>query len=146
MKKRFALASILLFVVLNTQASVEDYSEYITDNAVEYEKADGTARAGLSLIDPKVNLSTTKEYAQFIMDSYQGWGLSPVIDLRGYSFKYVDNAPCSGLITYFDGRSYLFFKACGTVKSEDLMHLFKKANRALKLDEQLKRQSKANLY
>ncbi|MGN1280405.1 MAG: hypothetical protein ACI4UM_00665 [Succinivibrio sp.] len=133
-------------ISLISKASVEEYSEYITDSGVEYENADGTSRASLSLIEPRVNLSTTKDYAQYLMDSYQGWGLSPVIDLRGFSFKYVDNGPCSGLVTYFDGRSYLLFKACGNVQSDDLKALFKKANRSLKLDELLKRQSKANLY
>ena len=80
------------------------------------------------------------------MDSYQGWDLQPVLDLRGFSFKFVDNAPCSGLLTYFDGRSYILFKACGVVSSEELMQLYKRANEKLKLDETLKKQSKANLY
>ena len=62
------------------------------------------------------------------------------------SFKFVDNAPCSGLVTYFDGRAYLLFKACGKVSEADLKTLFNRANQKLKLEETLKKQSRAQLY
>ena len=131
---------------LSVSAKESDYEEFIKSDSVIYEKIDGSARASLSLVNPIINLSTTKDYAQYVMDSYQGWDLQPVLDLRGFSFKFVDNAPCSGLLTYFDGRSYILFKACGVVSSEELMQLYKRANEKLKLDETLKKQSKANLY
>lgn len=121
------------------------YSEYVTDNSVSFENADGTASAELTILDPIVNIPTTKDYAQHLMDSYQGWDLNAIVDLRGFSFKYVDNGPCAGLLTYYDGRSYLFFKACGLISSDELVSLFKKANEKLKISESLKRQSKANL-
>ena len=111
MKKALALSLLLVSAVAISAES--DYDEFITNSSVTYEKTDGNGQASLSIVNPVVNLSTTKDYAQYIMDSYQGWDLKPVIDLRGFSFKFVDNAPCSGLVTYFDGRSYLLFKACG---------------------------------
>ena len=82
----------------------------------------------------------------YMMDSYQGWDLKAVVDLRGFAFKYVDNAPCSGLLTYFDGRSYLFFLACGNFEKDELTALYKKANQALKVSEILKLQARPNLY
>lgn len=142
--KKLIYAALILS--LSVSAKESDYEEFIKSDSVIYEKIDGSARASLSLVNPIINLSTTKDYAQYVMDSYQGWDLQPVLDLRGFSFKFVDNAPCSGLLTYFDGRSYIFFKACGVVSSEELMQLYKRANEKLKLDETLKKQSKANLY
>ena len=142
--KKLIYAALILS--LSVSAKESDYEEFIKSDSVIYEKIDGSARASLSLVNPIINLSTTKDYAQYVMDSYQGWDLQPVLDLRGFSFKFVDNAPCSGLLTYFDGRSYILFKACGVVSSEELMQLYKRANEELKLDETLKKQSKANLY
>ena len=142
--KKLIYAALILS--LSVSAKESDYEEFIKSDSVIYEKIDGRARASLSLVNPIINLSTTKDYAQYVMDSYQGWDLQPVLDLRGFSFKFVDNAPCSGLLTYFDGRSYILFKACGVVSSEELMQLYKRANEKLKLDETLKKQSKANLY
>ena len=142
--KKLIYAALILS--LSVSAKESDYEEFIKSDSVIYEKIDGSARASLSLVNPIINLSTTKDYAQYVMDSYQGWDLQPVLDLRGFSFKFVDNAPCSGLLTYFDGRSYILFKACGVVSSEESMQLYKRANEKLKLDETLKKQSKANLY
>ena len=142
--KKLIYAALILS--LSVSAKESDYEEFIKSDSVIYEKIDGSARASLSLVNPIINLSTTKDYAQYVMDSYQGWDLQPVLDLRGFSFKFVDNAPCSGLLTYFDGRSYILFKACGVVSAEELMQLYKRANEKLKLDETLKKQSKANLY
>ena len=142
--KKLIYAALILS--LSVSAKESDYEEFIKSDSVIYEKIDGSARASLSLVNPIINLSTTKDYAQYVMDSYQGWDLQPVLDLRGFSFKFVDNAPCSGLLTYFYGRSYILFKACGVVSSEELMQLYKRANEKLKLDETLKKQSKANLY
>ena len=142
--KKLIYAALILS--LSVSAKESDYEEFIKSDSVIYEKIDGSARASLSHVNPIINLSTTKDYAQYVMDSYQGWDLQPVLDLRGFSFKFVDNAPCSGLLTYFDGRSYILFKDCGVVSSEDLMQLYKRANEKLKLDETLKKQSKANLY
>lgn len=144
MKKALALSVLMFSAVVS--AAESDYDEFITNNSVTYEKTDGNGQASLSIVNPVVNLSTTKDYAQYIMDSYQGWDLKPVIDLRGFSFKFVDNAPCSGLVTYFDGRSYLLFKACGKVSEDDLKTLYNRANQKLKLEETLKKQSRAQLY
>ena len=142
--KKLIYAALILS--LSVSAKESDYEEFIKSDSVIYEKIDGSARASLSLVNPIINLSTTKDYAQYVMDSYQGWDLKPVIDLRGFSFKFVDNAPCSGLVTYFDGRAYLLFKACGKVSEADLKTLFNRANQKLKLEETLKKQSRAQLY
>ena len=115
--KKLIYAALILS--LSVSAKESDYEEFIKSDSVIYEKIDGSARASLSLVNPIINLSTTKDYAQYVMDSYQGWDLQPVLDLRGFSFKFVDNAPCSGLLTYFDGRSYILFKAC-TFSSTEL--------------------------
>lgn len=49
-----------------------EFSEFVKDNSVFYENQDGTASASLSILAPIANLSTTKEYAQYVMDSYRG--------------------------------------------------------------------------
>lgn len=140
---------VSLFLVLFSMcsyAAVEDFEEVVVGNKASYYDEQRGMNASLQILDPIVNLATTKQYAQYMMDSYQGWDLKAVVDLRGFSFKYVDNAPCSGLITYFDGRSYLFFQACGNFEREELTSLYKKANQALKVSDILKLQSRPNLY
>ncbi|SFS74646.1 hypothetical protein SAMN02910357_01616 [Succinivibrio dextrinosolvens] len=144
MKKLFSL--FLIFLSLSTYAAVDDFEEVIVGNKASYYDEQGGKNASLQILEPIVNLSTTKQYAQYMMDSYQGWDLKAVVDLRGFAFKYVDNAPCSGLLTYFDGRSYLFFQACGNFEQDELTALYKKANQALKVSEILKLQARPNLY
>ena len=144
MKKLFSL--FLILFSLSSFAAVEDFEEVIVGNKASYYDEQRGKNASLQILDPIVNLSTTKQYAQYMMDSYQGWDLKAVVDLRGFSFKYVDNAPCSGLLTYFDGRSYLFFQACGNFEQDELTALYKKANQALKVSEILKLQARPNLY
>ncbi len=144
MKKLFSL--FLIFLSLITYAAVDDFEEVIVGNKASYYDEQGGKNASLQILEPIVNLSTTKQYAQYMMDSYQGWDLKAVVDLRGFAFKYVDNAPCSGLLTYFDGRSYLFFLACGNFEKDELTALYKKANQALKVSEILKLQARPNLY
>lgn len=145
MKK--ALLTSLVCLSLSAYALDDSsYSEFVTDKSVSYESEDGTARAELTLLDPIANIPTTKKFAEYVMDSYQGWDLKPLVDVRGFSFKYVDNGPCAGLVTYFDGRSYLLFKCCGITNETELKNLFERANKKLKLTENLKVQSKPNLY
>jgi len=135
----------LLFLCFSSIAAVSDFEENVSEKKVTYMNVTDSSYATLQIMDPIVNLSTTKQYAQYLMDNYKGWDLKAVVDLRGFSFKYVDNAPCSGLITYFDGRSYLFFSACGTFSVDELTALYRKANESLKLTEILKLQSRPNL-
>ncbi len=137
---------ICLGIYLTCHADMKDFQENIGEKSVTFVNSEGTASASISLVDPIVNLSTTKEYAQYVMDCYQGWGLKAVLDLRGFAFSYVDNAPCSGLITYFDGRSYLFFQSCGKISSEDLRKLYERGDEVLKLSDLLKLQSRPNVY
>ncbi len=127
-------------------ATLSDFEQTVTEKKVIYTKTSDSSYASLEIMDPIVNIATTKEYAQHVMDSYQGWDLKPVMDLRGFSFKYVDNAPCSGLLSYFDGRSYLLFLSCGSLESQELTEIFKNANEVLKISDMLKLQAKPNLY
>ncbi len=141
------LASLFwLGLCLTCFADINDFQENIGEKSVTFVNSDGTTSASISLMDPIVNLSTTKDYAQHVMDNYQGWGLKAVLDLRGFAFNYVDNAPCSGLITYFDGRSYLFFQSCGKISTEDLKKLYERGDEILKLSDLLKLQGHPNLY
>ena len=91
-------------------------------------------------------MSTTKAYAQSVMDSYGGWGLTAQIARRGFSFQYVDNAPCAGLVTYFDGSSYLLYGACGFISSEEMTRAFSLAKMQLDLDDLLNRSAAPSMY
>jgi hypothetical protein len=131
--RKLVLASALI-LSSSVMALESDYNEIEnSEKKVSFEKSDGTGFASLEIKDPIVN-------------NYQGWNLKAVVDLRGFSFRYIDNSPCSGLVTYFDGRSYLFFQACGDVKADDLTKLYQRANEKLKIGEILKKQSRPNLY
>ncbi|MCR5536848.1 MAG: hypothetical protein K6F05_05475 [Succinivibrio sp.] len=123
-----------------------EYETQVSKDKVSYVKPDGSASCELAIQAPEALLPTTKAYAQYVMDSYQGWDLQPIVDLRGFVFKFVDNAPCAGLLTYYDGRSYLFFKACGNIGEGELSSLFKAAGEQLKLSEKLQRQSHSVSY
>ncbi|MCR5084826.1 MAG: hypothetical protein K6A65_04925 [Succinivibrionaceae bacterium] len=124
----------------------DNYSCDATSTEVTFNREDGMASVSLRLLEALPALNTTKAYAQYVMDSYQGFNLEPVLDLRGFSFQYVDNAPCAGLITYFDGRSYLLFTACGPVERRLISSLFGEANQRLHLDEALRRQAHPQVY
>ena len=136
----FMLAS-LFFCEVSAKTS---YEELVSGKKASYISTADGSYAVLQIMDPIVNIATTKEYAQHVMDSYQGWDLRAVVDLRGFSFRYVDNAPCSGLVTFFDGRSYLFFQSCGNFSESELSTLFDRASKALKIQELLNRHSKPN--
>ncbi len=109
-------------------------------------KNDGSAKAFIRVMPAAAHLSTTKAYAQNVMDSYSGWGLTAQIARRGFSFNYVDNAPCSGLVTYFDGASYLMFGACGLITKEELFKAYSVAKKELGLDEALTRSAMPSVY
>ncbi len=147
--KRNAVGILLLSAIFSfnvARADVSEFEMHKSKDEVSFVKADGSVTAQLRILRSINSVSTTKEYARYVMDRYRGWGLTPVLDLRGFSFRYVDNAPCSGLVTFFDGRSYLFFSACGDFLPEDMSKLFKQADRELRISEQLKREAHPNLY
>ncbi|MBO6257988.1 MAG: hypothetical protein J6M93_01420 [Succinivibrio sp.] len=144
--RRIVFLVLFLIPLLVKAGDDSGFEERLVDKSISYVRPDGSAWASLQIMEPELTLSTTKAYAQYVMDSYQGWDLKPVIDLRGFSFKYVDNAPCAGLVTYFDGRSYLFFKACGSIEENELKDLFLKGGEKLKLQEILKKQAKPSVY
>ncbi len=150
MMRRFAFACscILCSALLCSDAMSEDagFEMQSSSNEVTFVKGDGSAQASLRILMPVNTLSTTKSYAQYVMDRYSGWGLTPVLDVRGFSFKYVDNAPCAGLVTYFDGRSFLLFTSCGKIESKTLQQLYLRADKELRISEKLKREGKANFY
>ncbi len=140
----FILCSMLFNA--NAEAAELGFEMQSGNNEVTFVKGDGSAQASLRILMPVNTLSTTKSYAQYVMDRYSGWGLTPVLDLRGFSFRYVDNAPCAGLLTYFDGRSFLLFTSCGKIEVKTLQELYSKADKELRISEKLKRESRANFY
>lgn len=115
-------------------------------HVVSLQRKDGSGRAFVQIMPAASHLSTTKAYAQNVMDSYSGWGLTARIERRGFSFQYVDNAPCSGLLTYFDGTSYLLFGACGLISQEELTKAFSFAKLQLGLDNITYRSSQPSAY
>lgn len=140
--------ALLVMLPLATQAAVEEsqYTKTQTDNSVIFDKKDGSGYAQLELLAPVSMVNTTKDYAQMLMDNYSGFDLQAVVQLRGYSFNFVDNAPCAGLLSYFDGSNYLFFKSCGKHQKSDLKKLYLEGSKDLKLEERLKRSSRASFY
>lgn len=144
--KKLAAAIVSSLCIFAAGAQVPGYEVQKDEDGVSFVRADGTAAASLRIMAPVLTLNTTKSYAQYVMDRYRGWELKPVIDLRGFAFKYVDNAPCSGLLTYFDGRSYLLFTSCGLTDENELEALFRQADKELRISETLKREAHPNLY
>lgn len=116
------------------------------EKIVVVSKLDGSAKAFIQLMPPVPYLSTTKAYAQNVMDSYAGWGLTAQIARRGFSFQYVDNAPCAALISYFDGASYLMFGACGLITSDELNRAFFIAKQQLGIDDIIYRSAMPTIY
>lgn len=125
--------------------AIPGYEIEAASDSVSYVRADGSGSARLGIMAPVLGLNTTKECAEYAMDRLRGWDLQPVVALRGFSFRYVDNAPCSGLVTYFDGRSSLLFTACGKVAREELDKIWADADARLRLSKRLKRESHPNL-
>jgi hypothetical protein len=141
-----AVCGILAAAGCHAQGADGGFEVQTDSNGVTFTRADGMASASLHVLPPAMGVSTTKDYAQYVMDRYRGWNLKPVVTLRGFSFRYVDNAPCSALVTYFDGRSYLLFTGCGDVSEETLQPLYEEAGKTLKLKESLKRESRPNIF
>lgn len=113
---------------------------------VSLTRKDGKAKAFVQILAPAAHLSTTKAYAQSVMDSYAGWGLTAQIARRGFSFQYVDNAPCAGLVTYFDGSSYLLYGSCGFMTPEEMTRAFSLAKMQLDIDDLLNRSAAPSMY
>ncbi len=113
---------------------------------VSLTRKDGKAKAFVQILAPAAHLSTTKAYAQSVMDSYAGWGLTAQIARRGFSFQYVDNAPCAGLVTYFDGSSYLLYGSCGFMTQEEMTRAFSLAKMQLDIDDLLNRSAAPSMY
>ena len=131
---------------LSVMADENDFDMQRKDSKVTFVNKDGSASASLRILYPVNMLSTTKNYAQYVMDQLSGWALTPVLDLRGFSFQYVDNAPCAGLLTYFDGRSFLLFTSCGKVEPSVLQKLYLKADKELRISEKIKLENRPTLY
>lgn len=132
----------------NVERLLPDYAMSYdrVNRVVALHKKDGSAKAFVQILPAAAHLSTTKAYAQDVMDSYSGWGLTAQITRRGFSFQYVDNAPCAGLLTYFDGTSYLLFGACGLISQEEMTKAFSLAKLQLGLDDITYRSSMPSAY
>lgn len=132
----------------NVERLLPDYtmSYNRSERVVSLLKKDGSAKAFVQILPAAAHLSTTKAYAQDIMDSYAGWGLTAQIARRGFSFQYVDNAPCAALLSYFDGTSYLLFGACGVISQDEMTKAFSIAKLQLGLDDITYRSSMPSAY
>lgn len=142
---------LFVFLILQVPSEASDrtldlYSKTIDETSITYDKNDGSGYVSVQILPPKASVNTTKEYALSLMDSYQGFNLKAQLDLRGFSFNFVDNAPCSALLSYFDGSNYLLYKSCGNNDVKTQKEIFKEAKEKLHLDKKLKQSSRANFY
>ena len=101
------------------------------EHAVTLASADGLSYVSAELVGGILALSTTKDYAQYLMNSFQGWELRPELTLGGFSFMFIDRAPCAGVVTHYDGASYLFYRACGAMSHAELEQQLREARRQL---------------
>lgn len=129
-----------------SHASTDEYAKKIGKTEVVYTHNDGVSYIALNILPPVLSLNTTKDYAQYVMDAYQGFELKAQLPLRGYSFKYVDNAPCVGVISYFDGINYTLFRSCGSNKAKDVKALLNEGIMLLNLKKNLEKSSKPTVY
>lgn len=104
-------------------------------------KSDGTARFVLQLMPADAARATTREGAAALMQRLQGFDLKPVLAQRGYSFSYTDVLPCKGLLSYFDGASYLFTAACGLITAPEFEHFYREGAARLHLQQILQQSS-----
>ena len=102
-----------------------------SEHAVTLASPAGHSYVSAELVGGIHILSTTKDYAQYLMNSYQGWELRPELSLGGFSFNFIDRAPCAGVVTHHDGASYLFYRACGAMAAADLERQLREARRQL---------------
>lgn len=122
------------------------YSKIIDETSITYDKKDGSGYVCVQILPPITRVNTTKEYALALMDSYQGFNLKAQVALRGFSFNFVDNAPCAATLTYFDGSNYLLYKSCGLHDIKIQKIIFNEAREKLNLDKKLKQSSRANFF
>ena len=147
MKKIVLLVFLFLQVPLDASCgTLDQYVKSVGESSITYDKSDGSGYVSVQILPPRVSVNTTKEYALALMDSYQGFNLKAQVDLRGFSFNFVDNAPCSALLSYFDGSNYLLYKSCGNNDVKAQKHIFNEAKERLNLDKRLKQSSRANFY
>ena len=141
-KKRF----IVLGAALLCKVALADFIVSSDDYEVNFYSKDRDSYLAVKILPPEVFLPNTRAYAQYVMDSYQGWDLKANLSLRGFSFKYVDNSPCAGLVSYLDGSSCIFYRTCGFIQDKELTELLTQGLKTLKVDEILQKKAKANFY
>lgn len=109
-------------------------------------KDDGSAYVVVQILKPEPYFDNLQKYAENVMQYYQGSNLTPQPQRRGYSFRYQDEIPCAGLVSYFDGTSYVMMGACGLLSQDELTKALSVAKKQLGLDEILSRTALPNLY
>lgn len=109
-------------------------------------KDDGSAYVVVQILKPEPYIDNLMKYAEHVMHYYQGSNLTPQPQRRGYSFIYKDEIPCAGLVSYFDGTSYVMMGACGILSPDEITKALSVAKKQLGLDEILARSSLPNLY
>lgn len=137
---------IILVATLLSKVALADFLVSNDSYEVTFYSEKNNSYVSAKILPPEVFLPNTRAYAQYVMDSYQGWDLKADLSLRGFSFKYVDNSPCAGFVSYLDGSSCIFYRTCGLIEDKKLTELLTKGLKILKIDEILHKKSKANLY
>lgn len=113
---------------------------------VTLRKVDGSAQVLMQLLKPIPYINTLKKYAEYVMVYYKGSHLTAQPQRRGYSFRYYDRLKCAGLLTYFDGTSYLLMSVCGDISLDEATKALSVAKKQLGLDEILYRTALPNVY
>lgn len=133
--------SLMSKILPGFQLSVENAKQLVT-----LQKADGSAYVMMQLLKPVPYKNTLAEYARHVMQYYHGTNLTPQPQRRGYSFSYQDSAPCAGLVTFFDGASYLMMGVCGKLSQDEVTKSLNIAKKQLGLDELIFRSSMPKVY
>lgn len=115
-------------------------------HVVTLRKVDGSAQVLMQLLKPIPYINTLEKYAEYVMVYYKGSHLTPQPQRRGYSFRYRDNLKCAGLLTFFDGSSYLLMSVCGKITQDEMTKALSVAKKQLGLDEILYRSALPNVY
>lgn len=113
---------------------------------VTLSKADGSGQVLMQILKPVPYVNTLNHYAAYVMDFYQGSHLTAQPQRRGYSFRYKDQHSCAGLVTFFDGTSYLLMSVCGSVSQDELTKALSVAKKQLGIDDILYRSALPNVY
>ncbi len=87
-------------------------------NKVFYEHQTNKARLNIAL-SPKANI-TARQFTNNLMVLFKGHDLRPIPKVKGWSFVYSSNLPCSILVSYFNDEYYEVVELCGKASTEEV--------------------------